>query len=326
MKVDAIDDGRLGHIFAATPARIAPAQKGGKRKFSGIAYSGDPIRHPYLGQVVFDLSTTTAHDPTPILLNHRDAQRVGFARLSFSDQGIAIEDGELLSNSDAQAVAADSDDGFPWQMSVYIEPGSVEAIEAGVTASVNGREVVGPANIWRNNFIREVSWTPTGVDYNTSAQALSAHGRSLPEGNPAKEDDDMKLEELQAKYEALEAKFSAIEAERDAEKQRADEAEKAIREALTAARLSAVKDLFAATGDEFTEDAAAPFMSMDDSTFSAVSERMKGMAEKLGASGGNSDILFQDQADQGRQAPKDDETLQPMALSALYQQFNKPAA
>jgi hypothetical protein len=37
----------------------------------------------------------------------------------------------LLSNKYGQEVAQDSDEGYPWQMSVYIDPGSIEEVERG---------------------------------------------------------------------------------------------------------------------------------------------------------------------------------------------------
>lgn len=237
---------------------------GGTRKFSGIAYTGKPLRHPFWENVAFDLSSTTAADPTPVLVEHDRAQRAGFATLDITEEQIGIAAGVLLANATGQSVAADSDAGFPWQLSVHIEPGSVERLEPGQKASVNGHELTGPAHIFRNNLIREVSFTPTGVDHQTSAAAMSAGGH-----HPAKEDHIMPtVEELQAQVNELKASIDAITA-------RAETAEQALETQRTEARMSAVKALFSDTGREYSEEAGKPYMEMSETTFAAVSADLR---------------------------------------------------
>jgi len=250
-------------------------KKNRKRKFRGTAYSGQPLRHPYWGVVAFDLSTTEANDPTPVLVDHDRAKRAGFATLSIGSS-IQIEDGTLLDNEQGQAIAAESDAGFPWQMSVHIEPGSIEHIESGVTAEVNGHTVQGPAYIFRNNLIREVSFTPTGVDHNTSAAAMSAGATAA--GNPESthpEDSNMELEELKQQINDLKASLEQAQNEAKAAAERAEKAEQELATMRRKARLSAVKDLFSALGREFSEEAAKPYMEMSDEMFAAVARDMK---------------------------------------------------
>ena len=69
-------------------------------------------------------------------------------------------------------VAKLSDEGFPWQMSVHIDPERVEKLSKNKTTFVNGQKVTGPANIFRNSKIREVSFTPTGMDDRTHAYVM----------------------------------------------------------------------------------------------------------------------------------------------------------
>lgn len=99
-----------------------------KRKFAGVAYSGNVIKdHWYWGHVVFDMSTISVDKKLPALIDHDRSQRCGYVTQSSisNDRGLFVE-GNLLSNTSGQSVANDSDEGFPWQMSVHIEPSNVE--------------------------------------------------------------------------------------------------------------------------------------------------------------------------------------------------------
>jgi hypothetical protein len=56
------------------------AAEGAKRKFAGVAYSGDVIEgHWYWDRVVFDLSTTKAPQKLPMLMGHDRDKIVGFS-------------------------------------------------------------------------------------------------------------------------------------------------------------------------------------------------------------------------------------------------------
>jgi hypothetical protein len=138
------------------------------RRIFGVAYSGDLVRHPYFGAVIFDLSTTSAPDRVPLLVDHDRAQRAGVCSLTFGER-IEIGEGSLFSNETGKAVAEDADAGFPWQLSVHIEPREIQYLSAGESTEVNGRKVEGPAAVFRHSLIRELSLTPTGVDSNTIA-------------------------------------------------------------------------------------------------------------------------------------------------------------
>jgi hypothetical protein len=260
--------------FRAEPATMAgKTEAGSPRKFGGTAYSAKLIRHPYWGAVIFDMATTQAPDPTPILIGHDRDQRAGFAKLAIGIDGITIADGTLLDNDSGNAVSSESDAGFPWQMSVHIEPDSIEEIKAGGTAMVNGQNVTGPAVVFRNNTIREVSFTPTGVDKNTDAIAFSASAAETPP--PTKKDNAMNLEELIAKVASLEAGLKASQDATSAAEDRATAAETQLASIQQEARASAVKALFSAVGREYTEAAAKPYIDMPDALFASVAADMR---------------------------------------------------
>lgn len=170
------------HFDAAAALTLAAAADStdAPRAFAGVAYSGDVIRnHFFWGNVVFDLASTRAPERVPVLIEHDRAQRAGVGQLAIGDH-IRI-DGTLLANASGQAIASEADAGFPWQLSVHIEPGSVEEVAPGVAATVNGRAFTGPLTIFRNSLIRETSFTPTGADAQTNARVFAdAPLRSIP--------------------------------------------------------------------------------------------------------------------------------------------------
>ncbi|MBZ0222303.1 MAG: hypothetical protein K8F35_04685 [Dokdonella sp.] len=116
------------HFDAASPLTLAATadSSDAPRVFAGVAYSGDVIRnHFFWGNVIFDLASTSAPERVPVLIEHDRAQRAGVGQLAIGEN-IRI-DGTLLANASGQAIASEADAGFPWQLSVHIEPGSAEA-------------------------------------------------------------------------------------------------------------------------------------------------------------------------------------------------------
>ena len=180
------------------------------RTFSGVAHSGKPF--VYKGQrAIVDLSTLSHKDAVPALLLHDRAARVGVGRLAVGADGLTIS-GTLLDNEHGKQVAAEADQGFPWQMSAHIDPARVESLPAGKTASVNGQTVTGPILILRNSDVREVSFTPTGVDKNTHAAVL---GDEEDPENPNPQEQNVTLEEALAKIAELEKQVETLKKTND---------------------------------------------------------------------------------------------------------------
>ena len=152
----------------------ADADKAMPRKFSGIANSGKPFNH-YGEMVIVDLTDIQYKANVPALLLHDRAQRAGFGTLSVRNNQLLI-DGALLDNQFGREVAEESDAGFPWQMSAHINANSITELGQNETATVNGQTITGPMVILKNCSVSEISFTPTGVDNETSAIALSDDG------------------------------------------------------------------------------------------------------------------------------------------------------
>lgn len=162
-------------LSSADAVAVAAVSGEEPRKFSGIANSGRPFG---LGtwQTVIDFDGIKLKDKTAFLIDHAGSKRAGVGKLSVTSDGLYAE-GTLLNNEHGRAVAEESDQGFPWEMSVYVQSARVEELSAGAKTSVNGYEVQGPMLIMRDCTIREVSFTAVGVDGNTHAVALSDDGK-----------------------------------------------------------------------------------------------------------------------------------------------------
>jgi hypothetical protein len=215
--------------FAAeAPATIAAGKEGAARRFEGVAYSGDVIKgHFYWGDVVFDLSSTKAAQKLPMLVGHDNEKIAGFSDSVKIGQQIDIA-GALSSKTPfGQEVAALSDEGFPWQMSVRIEPAQVDEVGKGKSVQVNGRTFSGPITVFRNSVIREVSFTPTGWDAQTSATAMARGIPSPDEGVTMTPEEIAALQAEAAKAKVFEKqandeKAAREKAEADAAKEKAD--------------------------------------------------------------------------------------------------------
>ncbi|EXB32242.1 hypothetical protein [Acinetobacter sp. 1461402] len=228
-----------------------------KRTFSGIAYSGEAITdHWYWDKVVFDLDSIQIKGRIPALLEHRTSQRAG-AINSYSvshAEGLKIE-GNLLSNEFGTQVAQDSDDDFPWQMSVRIYPTTVEEVKEG-SVIVNGRTFQAPVAIFRGGRIREVSFCALGADDNTNAVAASHNPTQQP-----KEDTDVDLVQAQAKITELEGQINTL-----------TEQNKQFAAAKREAEITALgKDL----GKEFSAEDIAEMKNLDDSAFAFSAKQLR---------------------------------------------------
>lgn len=203
------------------------------RTFSGIANSGKPFS--YKGhRAIVDLADIQHKSTIPALIEHDRSRRAGVAQLSVSDDGLIIS-GHLLSNQHGKEIAADADEQFPWQLSAHIVPGKTEHLKPGQTAVVNGHTVTGPIMILRQNTVREVSFTPTGVDDKTTAVVLSDDGQSPQQNQP---EYSMTLEEAIAEITKLKARIDALEKEKEGVEKERDQLKADEHKATIEAKLS----------------------------------------------------------------------------------------
>ena len=230
-----------------------------KRTFSGIAYSGEPIvDHWYWDRIIFDLDSLQIKGRIPALLEHRTSQRAGAINShSIShEKGLEIS-GDLLSNEFGTQVAQDSDDGFPWQMSVRIEPSKTEEIAADQSVFVNGKNYQGPITVFRGGRIREVSFCALGADDNTSAVAASHKPKKF------NQQEDTNVTELE----------QAKEAQKQAEKQR-DDALTELNKFKADKREGDIKALETSLNKQFSAEEKTSYTNMDDTSFAFMSQQL----------------------------------------------------
>ena len=167
----------------------------------------------------------------------------------------------------------DSDDGFPWQMSVRIEPASIDEIQAGNTVTVNGKLLHGPITVFRGGRIREVSFCALGADENTMAVAASHNPN-----NPQEDTDVTELEQAQAA-------LQQAEIERD-------NALNELKQFKADKRNEDISALEKELKTQFSAEDKAAYAAMDDASFSFTAKQLRQFSGKNSpASNGSSNLL-----------------------------------
>ena len=247
------------YCFRLGDLSVDPVEEGKKKRtFSGVAYSGEVITdHWYWTRVIFDLDSMQIKGRIPALLEHSSRQRAGAINThTISHQEGLVVHGDLMSNEFGTQVAQDSDDGFPWQMSVRIEPAKTEEVAADQTVIVNGKTLQGPITIFRGGRIREVSFCALGADENTMAVAASHNPNQ-----PTEDTDVTELEKAQARIQELETKNSELEAQN-----------KQFAAAKREAEITALgKDL----GKEFSAEDITEMKALDESAFAFSAKQLR---------------------------------------------------
>lgn len=226
-----------------------------------MAYSGEVITdHWYWDRIIFDLDSMQIKGRIPALLEHSTRQRAG-AIDNFQINhatGLTVT-GSLMSNEFGAQVAQDSDDGFPWQMSVRIEPATIEEIEKG-EVTVNGKTYQAPITVFRGGRIREVSFCALGADDNTSAIAAS-HNPTTKQFNQQEDTNVTELEQAKA-------------AQKKAEEDR-DTAQNELKKFKADKREEDIKLLEASLNKQFSAEEKTSYTNMDDATFAFMSQQLK---------------------------------------------------
>ena len=246
------------YCFRLGDLSVDPVEEGKKKRtFSGVAYSGEVITdHWYWTRVIFDLDSMQIKGRIPALLEHNSRQRAGAINThTISHQEGLVVHGDLMSNEFGTQVAQDSDDGFPWQMSVRIEPAKTEEVAADQTVIVNGKTLQGPITIFRGGRIREVSFCALGADENTMAVAASHKPNQ-----PTEDTDVTELEKAQA-------------AQKQAEKER-DDAQEELKKFKADKREGDIKALETSLNKQFSAEEKTSYTNMDDTSFAFMSQQL----------------------------------------------------
>ena len=251
-------------LFNASSMEVLqPEGESKKRKFKGVAYAGGRVDgHWYWGRsgVVFDLDGIEIDKPTALLEEHFSSGRVGVVKQVSTTGKIEVE-GDFLSNTKAKEIVQDSDDGFPFQMSMYIDPGSIEEVSNGKSVVVNGQTFEGPITVFRQNRIREFTICTTGADRNTSINAFS--------GKQQTKQEDTNVTELE----------QAKEAQKQAEKQR-DDALAELNKFKADQRAENIASLQKELNTTFSAEDLKSYTDMNDAVFAFTAKQLRQFSGK----------------------------------------------
>lgn len=186
------DDPRLQQLCA--PVRLLAAnddanpagddadggeQSAAERRFAILGYTGVEVE-VWGYRFVIDLNGISMKTAIPALREHERDRIVGMTDESRVDaQGLHLFGTFSKATPDAAEVLALADEGFPWQASIGVRALQVLQVEAGASATVNGRVVRGPIDIWQQSQVGEISFVALGADSNTVAIAMSAENQEV---------------------------------------------------------------------------------------------------------------------------------------------------
>lgn len=230
----------------STPPTITQSLGNAPRQFTGIAHSGKPFRK-WDTRYVVDLSNIQYNAKTGVLMEHNPDKKCGVGQLSVGVEGLQI-DGTLLSTEFGKHVADTANEGYPWELSAFIQSARQEQLKEGEMV-VNGQTVAAPIVILRDCTVREVSFVAVGADAHTHAVLLSDGSPFKPDftlSQQSKQENTMTKEE-QAEFDALKAEVETLKAEKaKLEKEKADAEKKAnVDKKLSAAGFQTTENGFA---------------------------------------------------------------------------------
>jgi hypothetical protein len=182
-----------------------------------LARTGDGISHWYWGQLVQDfagmqllkdrLALDYCHDPGDI---------VGYAEHWTHESGDLVCDGTLLTEQSERAASVVNlaRAGVPFEASISFQPLSVEYLDSGQSATVNGRLVDGPAAVVRSWILTGLAVCPRGADPNTKTELAAGEGGEIEvtvlSSEVKKMPDEIKTaDQIKAELKAAHAEFSA---------------------------------------------------------------------------------------------------------------------
>lgn len=145
------------------------------RSFMITAYTGAEVVSWY-GRMVIDVSGIKAAAKMPVLREHLRDRVVGYSVKAWKDKQNFLIQGEFSQKTkDGTEVFDLASEGFPWQASIGVWPETIQILQSDKeTAKVNGRDVAGPLEIWRQTTVREVSFCALGADAEAAAIVLAA--------------------------------------------------------------------------------------------------------------------------------------------------------
>ena len=145
-----------------------------------LARSSKPIEHWYWGNVAHDVDGYNLNGKSrlPIDFDHDTGDAIGYVNKFETDADGLWLSGAIVSTQEgdrASKIISQMHAGIPYEASINFggDGIEVESVAAGQTATVNGYELAGEAQIVRKYPLRGVAVTLYGADANTSSKLLS---------------------------------------------------------------------------------------------------------------------------------------------------------
>lgn len=166
--------------FAAEATDEASGQKGDydkPRAVELLARSFGPADHPWWfgGKVYHDFDGMRMHKPR-LMVDYNHADPIGYCEKPnvAKDEGLKLGGAIVPAGGEddwARVVLKRGDAGVPYEASIdFYGPMSVEYVDDGLSAEVNGETVDGPCSIVRDWTLRGVAVCPYGADMHAETQ------------------------------------------------------------------------------------------------------------------------------------------------------------
>jgi len=196
--------------------KMSEPKEGTERNLYMVAYSGGVITdHWYWGNLVIDVEGMKISGNLPILKDHNSDQKIGFGKFKTDNYKIVPTSTKFLDTEFANEFLSLSDQGFPFQASVYAKPSKIQRLMDNEEVDVNGFKFKGPGTVWRESVLKECSIVTFGADPNTKSVAMSENEdvEMFVEMKTIKEDNEeviMNLDKLKGEHSELYAQVLAL--------------------------------------------------------------------------------------------------------------------
>lgn len=180
MEID-VKKAKCTSLELSAPVCLADGDSSGK--FIIEAYTG-AIVDRFWGKLGIEVSGIKAKQRIPVFKGHDQTEIVGWSDRTWSDNSFMVSGVFSESTSAAKEAKALAAEGFPWQASIGVRPTKVLSISEKNSQVVNGVDITGPAEVWTESEVFEVSFVPLGADDQTSISTFSKfiESESEPQG------------------------------------------------------------------------------------------------------------------------------------------------
>jgi hypothetical protein len=146
------------------------------------ANSGDPVMIPNLGPVVWDFDSMSHKPRIPLDWCHDPEDSIGYLNKFDTSSGSLVCGGAIVptdcDDDQGAEIIAKAAGGVPYEASIESWGGTLELIDTGETATVNGKTVSGPLFVLRDWTLAAVAVCKFGQDSNTETQLLIAASKN----------------------------------------------------------------------------------------------------------------------------------------------------